>query len=417
MPSVVAQGMVGRSAPVDNSGLSRVIYHSRATFAFAGHDIHRMIEAAQVRNLSESLSGVVVYDRSRFYQWIEGPTAGVARVLESIHLDSRHDDVHVLSHVTVGARVFGGHVMMLAGDMADGTAGRVLHPSMAAIEALRLTPELAEDILASLAPQRRSGGRAAVRKPARPTARILRDVILSRVIPELAVRHGLPGSGGPPQHSMAMALARVLAVGDSRAASDIVAGALTGPGYLVPLLARLAEPAARLLGDFWAADEVGELDVTLGLCCLRTAVRQAALHAQPASPSPQAPRVLCAAQPGEPHALGPAFHSEAMWQAGWSPRVAPAASQDALLEMLAGERFDCLDLSLSAAFARSENLPGVADTIARARRASRNKSLAIVVSGRAAAGADARMIGADSAIPSALYMLGAVRQAVALRAR
>lgn len=292
-----------------------------------------------------------------------------------------------------------------------------MHAPAEPVATLRCVPD---PTVAALAPRRRRGGR----RPEGATARILREVILSRVIPELAGRHGpsrpgRPGSpdrGAPRRHARVEELARLLASGDSRGASALMAASLSGPGGLVSLMATLAEPAARRLGDFWAEDEIAELDVTLGLCCLRTAVRQTAMAAPPAAPAAQAPLVLSASQPGEPHALGPTFHAEAMWQAGWMPSVATPASEDALLERLARQRFDCLDLSLSAAFAQDERLPGVAETIARARRASRNPVLAVVVSGRATDAAGAGRLGADAAIPSALHVVGAVRRAMEARA-
>lgn len=307
-------------------------------------------------------------------------------------------------------------------EIGDETVSRVEYkdPLNLPAESLPALQCLPDRVLAVLAPRRRRGGR----RPEGTTARILREVILSRVIPELAGRHGpsRPGQPGPAdpaaprRHARVEELARLLASGDSRGASALMAASLSGPGGLVSLMATLAEPAARRLGDFWAEDEVAELDVTLGLCCLRTAVRQTAMAAPPGAPAAQAPLVLSAAQPGEPHALGPTFHAEAMWQAGWMPSVAAPASEDALLERLARQRFDCLDLSLSAAFAQDERLPGVADTIARARRASRNPVLAVVVSGRATDAAGAGRLGADAAIPSALHVVGAVRRAMEARA-
>ncbi|MBV9656127.1 MAG: hypothetical protein JOZ42_16345, partial [Acetobacteraceae bacterium] len=66
---------------------------------------------------------------------------------------------------------------------------------------------------------------------------------------------------------------------------------------------------------------------------------------------------------------------------------------------------DALDLSLSAAFGREHWLPRITDTIARARRASRNPALVVVVGGRAFTEGDAGVrSGADVTSRTALHI-------------
>jgi hypothetical protein len=171
--------------------------------------------------------------------------------------------------------------------------------------------------------------------------------------------------------------------------------------------ATLFEPVARRLGDLWSEDVCTELDVTLGLSRIQTAVRLLStdLVRRRAAGLP-GPDVLIAPEPGEMHRLGAALDSEVMWNVGWNPHCEYPADDHALQDMLAATWFDVLDLSLSAAFRREHWLPRLTKTIAEARHASRNPALVVVVGGRMfaerrAAGAQ---VGADVASTSALHV-------------
>jgi methanogenic corrinoid protein MtbC1 len=176
-------------------------------------------------------------------------------------------------------------------------------------------------------------------------------------------------------------LARLLIAPDPDAAMLLLAAEHARNGEMAPLCETLLEPAARHLGDLWSADDCSEYDVTLGLCRLQTAVRR--LERAPARTSgPAGPVVLVAPQPGETHLLGAALDAELLWQAGWDMHARFPDSDAALQALLAETWFDVLDLSLSASFRREHWLPRITHTIARARRASRNPALVVVVGGR-----------------------------------
>ncbi len=123
--------------------------------------------------------------------------------------------------------------------------------------------------------------------------------------------------------------------------------------------------------------------MTLGLCRLQSAVRllSSGSARNPASHMPR-PAVLIAPEPGELHGLGATLDTTVLQTAGWSPQSAFPADDNALGDLVAGRWFDVLDLSLSPAFRREQDLPRVARTIAEARRASCNPALVVVVGGR-----------------------------------
>lgn len=148
------------------------------------------------------------------------------------------------------------------------------------------------------------------------------------------------------------------------------------------LFAGLFEPAARVMGDLWLSDDCEDWQVTLGMCRLLTLSHDVA-EARTRRPAPSAHRsVLVVSQPGETHLLVAALHAELFWRAGWQVRQEAPADDAELGDLLAGHGYDLLDISLSAAYRRDDWLPRLARTVARARAASCNDELAVMVGGR-----------------------------------
>jgi hypothetical protein len=235
------------------------------------------------------------------------------------------------------------------------------------------------------------------------------ESIATTVIPRLFVR---PASAPATPiedvgETRAAELARLLIAPSLAAASELIEDALAAAASPTALFAELFEPAARCLGDLWNDDECTEFEVTIGLCHLQTAMRRISFDHLPAPLVRTTPRfVLLAPQPGEPHLLCAALNSELMRQVGWSTACEFPDTDKALCDIVSNVWFDALDLSLSAALRREHWLPRMAETIRRARRASRNPGIAIVVSGRLFAEQPdaASRVGADAAVRSALQV-------------
>jgi hypothetical protein len=164
----------------------------------------------------------------------------------------------------------------------------------------------------------------------------------------------------------------------------------------------LIEPTARHLGDLWQDDACNEFDVALALGRLQVCWRglQADL---PRVINADSPPLLVVPCPGESHMLGAALHADVLWRAGWDAHIEFPADDNALDLLVAGNWFAALDLTLSAAFRREHRLPGLAATIARARAASRNPSLVVMVGGRVFDGRPeaCAQVGADAVCDSA----------------
>jgi hypothetical protein len=164
----------------------------------------------------------------------------------------------------------------------------------------------------------------------------------------------------------------------------------------------LFEPAARVMGDLWLADDCEDWQVTLGMCRLLTLSHDVSAVADGQRPAAPALRsVLVVSQPGETHLLEAALHAELFWRAGWQVRHESPCDDREIVGLVAGHTYDLIDVCLSAAYRRDDWLPRMARTIARARASSMNESLAVLVSGRRFyedAGAAAR-VGADGHCP------------------
>jgi hypothetical protein len=396
-----------------SAALSAIVYRSRAVQPLSGTELHWLTQVAQSRNRTEAITGLVVYDEGCFYQWLEGPREGLGRVMESIRRDPRHTDVEILDEHPSSMRHFGGWPMKLAAHALGAAPWQrdAIEPPAAIMNDLHLHPGEAPALLIKLSPAsntprseyapREADGRAAGSLLAAP---VLHDVFRTAVIPHLLSHYARSPRPSGPAWTRVGELAQLLIAADPDAASALLARLAVAESASA-IAASIIEPAARALGDFWQDDVCSEFDVAIGLYRLQSAVRRIGLHAMPhydgdAPP----PAVLVVPEPGERHLLGAALHSDALWQAGWAPQSEFPATDTALQDLVHEQWFDALDLSLSPAFRRDHWLPRVSTTIAKARQASRNPGLVIVVGGRVfTEGADAgTQVGADAASTTAM---------------
>lgn len=69
-------------------------------------EIGDIMEACARNNPRAGVTGVLVFDRGRFIQLLEGPKAGVERIMASIAEDSRHSEVAELLSEPAPERLF-----------------------------------------------------------------------------------------------------------------------------------------------------------------------------------------------------------------------------------------------------------------------------------------------------------------------
>jgi methanogenic corrinoid protein MtbC1 len=414
--SQAIQSSLASTYRVDTGILSTIVYRSRAVQPLTPPALNQLTEAARARNSYEAVTGLMLYDQGYFFQWLEGPPENVDRIMGSICNDSRHTDIEVIDRQSAPKRTFGDWSMKLAasGLLLGSGLQDVIEPPRDLVERLRERPHAAPSLLlrlvtASLDRADLHDATSAVGRTAmgRSTAAVLKNVMLSTVIPRLAAKRGILGepSRALPVSNRTAELAELLVGSDQSAVIELLKEMQDIDDPTLPLYAKLFEPAARKLGDLWSEDLCSEFDVTLALARLQGARRHLTTKTMPQANShlPK-PLVLIAPEPGELHQLGAALDSDVMWNAGWSPHCDYPTDLQALQDLLSVTWFDAVDLSLSTAFRRDHRLPGLAKTIADVRRTSLNPALLVVVGGRIFVEDDTAItqVGADVATRTAV---------------
>ena len=120
--------------------LMTLTYRSRATSPFSEAQLGDLQHAAANRNQHEGLTGLMVYNDDRFFQWLEGPPASIARVWSSISRDPRHSDIEAISVHSAPSRLFGNWNLKLSTGPSDallrGVTVEQVAPTNAAAERL-----------------------------------------------------------------------------------------------------------------------------------------------------------------------------------------------------------------------------------------------------------------------------------------
>lgn len=396
--------------------LSRLVYRSSAVRPLSSLELYQLTLVAQSRNRAEAITGLMLYDKGYFFQWLEGPIGNLERVMRSIHGDSRHTGVDILDTSTISTRKFTGWSMKLVAHGAAAASRRqdVIEPPPGVLETLHRNPHTAPAVLASFIqdPSHLSAanvsefGSASRGQLNHRTAGVLKAVITATVIPELLDRRGfvVPRTPALAVNRRVSELTDLLIGDDQAAALELIREVQADTSPTLLHFATLFEPVARIFGDMWEEDTCTEFDVTLGLSRIQTAVRllsSGVIRKRPAVLL--GPQVLIAPEPGELHGLGATLDSEVIWNTGWRAQCEYPQNDRALEDLVSKSWFDVLDLSLSTASRREHLLPRLTNTIAAARRASRNPAMVVVVGGRLfreqqSAGAD---VGADAASTTA----------------
>lgn len=133
-------------APRSPQPLMTLTYRSRAAEAMTLEGLQHLRDVSAARNRMEGVTGVVLYDNQRFFQWLEGPPDSVARVWSSISRDPRHTDIEAISVHAAPTRLFGQWDMRLAtsrGELHDlpGMPPGLIHPEAERLATLAIGPD------------------------------------------------------------------------------------------------------------------------------------------------------------------------------------------------------------------------------------------------------------------------------------
>jgi hypothetical protein len=83
-----------------------VIYISRAKHSFTASDLADLGEQAAAKNRSLGITGLLLFDGTRFIQALEGDAAAVKAVMDRISNDSRHDNISYFKPLETDRRQF-----------------------------------------------------------------------------------------------------------------------------------------------------------------------------------------------------------------------------------------------------------------------------------------------------------------------
>ena len=84
----------------------QLVYASAATKPFSPEALKLLLTKARARNATFQVTGMLLYHNGSFLQVLEGPEAGVDRILASILKDPRHTTARTLSRASIAVREF-----------------------------------------------------------------------------------------------------------------------------------------------------------------------------------------------------------------------------------------------------------------------------------------------------------------------
>jgi methanogenic corrinoid protein MtbC1 len=254
---------------------------------------------------------------------------------------------------------------------------------------------------------------------------VLEKLIEDSIVPRLLIgsRTAFARSDAETQASTPVTLEHVgelaeLVIRQEAAASLAYFEAFQAAGTSVEVLFQdLLAPVARRLGELWEEDINDFMDVTRGVGHLQQIVRQFSDQFQQEVRQPVSNRrILLMTMPGEKHMLGISIVAEHFRRAGWHVWGGPPRTNDDMLELVAGQWFDVIGLSLS----RVPDSASVGADIGRIRRASMNTNVIVQIGGRpfvenpdlvAAVGADATALDGRQAVLQITTMIHSANSA------
>lgn len=332
------------------SWIASLTYRSEAAEVPSASSLEALLRSARSRNHRVGITGMLVYDKGRFLQTLEGPPDAVEHVWSSIRRDPRHRNVTVMSQQIVPARLFSAWDMQLFARRED----RPQPPAPSSHGPEQLAARVADVVRFVL------GG------DNDKLNRLVDELVAAGWVSETLVKHLLEPA------------ARRL--GDAFIADDCTEVDLTiGLGML------------QVAGHAIHRHPSATGDVRPGPYC-----------------------IVVVPAPGEPHLLGPSLLGELFINAGWAVEIAFPETDAALARVLVEQQPDAVDIALSDALPRHDALAMLRRTIASCRTAALKSPVIVSVGGRAFAefGATGSLVGADHARSSAAGAIASLTKLV-----
>jgi len=336
---------MNRTASSGERPFATLCYRSKASHLPNPDDLANLLSLARSRNKAVGVTGMLVHEGGRFFQWLEGPSEALDELWTSIRRDDRHGEIELLGEGVTPIRLFSEwDLRFLSRSDADAPSDGVESSASATVN--QAAAQLARLALAgddqgmdALLKERRAGGE---------------DVqVLCRQMLE------------PAAHQL----------GDWWCEDRCDCFEIT------LALARLQNLVRSLEAK---VDSV-----------VRVAI--------------EGRRVLISPPPLETHLLGATLLGGFFRQAGWSVQAEFPKTDNELMGLVRTHWFDAIALTLSDVFTRQERLAALIQTISDVRAASKNPTMAVIVGGRAFrpdGSNESRTVGADVHYASASDAVG-----------
>jgi methylmalonyl-CoA mutase cobalamin-binding subunit len=159
-------------------------------------------------------------------------------------------------------------------------------------------------------------------------------------------------------------------------------------------MAGILAVAAQRLGSAWEQDDLCFVEVSLGLVTLQRLLHEFA--PQPLAAPLAERRMLLVPMPGEAHSFGLRMLGIRFQQAGWDCRCDATMPEEALLHLVAAERFHVVGLSVQASLGENH----APELIRRLRKASREPGLCILLGGAPFAAHPEKALAAGADLPA-----------------
>lgn len=248
---------------------------------------------------------------------------------------------------------------------------------------------------------------SAQQTPSDLTSADLAQLVETEIIPRLVRAHQPPPTSAAPSiasiDETATAFTDLLLSCDGETLLHFVDNLVAAGQSVHSLHQDLFTPTASRLGDYWDQDRISFTDVTIAVGRLQHLVRTLSSYQDQTVDDETTRAAYFIPSCSEQHTFGLFILEDIFQRAGWRTWIETSATDAQTVAAVRSQWFDILGISAS----RDSQVDEVATTILKARRASRNPDLFILVGGRlfieqpdivSAVGADALASSGDHAL-------------------
>ncbi len=164
---------------------------------------------------------------------------------------------------------------------------------------------------------------------------------------------------------------------ESDACHDMLNEALAETGDPQKVVEILMEPAARIIGENWCADECDFMKVTIAVSRMQRLFRMMASEAPPIALPDLSRCALLTPAPGEQHTFGLSVVDDAFRRAGWEVDCCGCDEEGEMLRLVAANHYQIMGISVSV----ERHLPELSALSRKLRSKSRNKSIVLIAGG------------------------------------